>query len=69
MTGSRPSERLRGLFENSALLAAGTVAIAVPLGAAFGVVIGKVDVPGRRVLGWLTVGWLFVPLFAGPGGD
>jgi iron(III) transport system permease protein len=57
------SARLRGLLENSALLAAGTVAIAVPVGALLGIVMSKVDVPGRRALAWLMAAWLFVPLY------
>jgi iron(III) transport system permease protein len=57
------SDRLRGLLANTALLAAGTMALALPVGVMVGVVIAKIDLPGRRLLAWLTVGWLFVPLY------
>ncbi len=57
------SARLRGLLLNSAMLATGTIAIALPLGAMLGVIIAKVDVPGRRTLAWLLAGLLFVPLY------
>jgi iron(III) transport system permease protein len=57
------SARLRGLLLNTAMLAAGTIAIALPLGATLGVIIAKVDVPGRRTLAWLLAGLLFVPLY------
>jgi iron(III) transport system permease protein len=58
------SARLRGLFLNSALLAGGALAVALPVGTLLGVVVAKVDVPGRRLLAWLLVGLLFVPLYA-----
>jgi iron(III) transport system permease protein len=54
---------MRGLLLNTALLAAGTIAIALPLGAMLGIIIAKVDVPGRRTLAWLLAGLLFVPLY------
>jgi iron(III) transport system permease protein len=57
------SARLRGLLLNTAMLAAGTIAIALPLGAMLGVIIAKVDVPGRRTVAWLLAGLLFVPLY------
>jgi iron(III) transport system permease protein len=57
------SARLRGLLLNTAMLAMGTIAIALPLGAMLGVIIAKVDVPGRRILAWLLAGLLFVPLY------
>ena len=55
--------RLRGLLANTALLAGGTIAIALPLGALLGIVIGKIDVPGRRLIGWTMAALLFVPLY------
>src|SRR5215213_1140751 len=61
------SVRLRGLLLNTALLAGGTIAIALPLGGLLGVIIAKVDVPGRRILSWLLVGLLFVPLYVQAG--
>lgn len=57
------SARLHGLLMNTALLAGGTIAIALPLGVMLGVIIAKVDVPGRRSLAWLLAGLLFVPLY------
>jgi iron(III) transport system permease protein len=57
------STRLRGLLENTALLAEGTIVLALPIGVLLGTVIAKIDLPGRRVLTWLIVGWLFVPLY------
>jgi iron(III) transport system permease protein len=57
------SARLHGLLANTALLASGTIAIALPLGALLGIVIGKIDVPGRRLIGWTMAALLFVPLY------
>jgi iron(III) transport system permease protein len=57
------SARLRGLLANTALLAAGTIAIALPLGAVLGVIMAKVDVRGRRLVAWSMAGLLFVPLY------
>jgi iron(III) transport system permease protein len=57
------SDRLRGLLANTAMLAVGTIALALPLGVMLGTVVGKIDLPGRRVLTWLVIGWLFVPLY------
>jgi iron(III) transport system permease protein len=57
------SDRLRGLLANTALLAAGTIAIALPLGALLGLIIAKVDVRGRRLVAWSMAGLLFVPLY------
>lgn len=57
------SSRLRGLLANSALLTIGTVAIALPIGTVLGVVLGKIEIPGRRLMAWLLAGSLFVPLY------
>jgi iron(III) transport system permease protein len=57
------SARLQGLLLNTALLACGTIAIALPLGALLGVLLAKIDVPGRKTLAWLLAGLLFVPLY------
>ena len=57
------SERLQGLLANTAFLAIGTLAIALPLGALFGVAIAKIDFPGRRFLALLFAGLLFVPIY------
>jgi iron(III) transport system permease protein len=51
------------LLLNTALLTSGSIVIALPLGALLGVVIAKVDVPGRKTLAWLLAGLLFVPLY------
>jgi len=55
--------RLQGLLANTALLALGTLAIALPLGILFGVAIAKIEFPGRRLLALLFAGLLFVPLY------
>jgi iron(III) transport system permease protein len=57
------SERLRGLLENTALLAGGAAAIALPIGVVFGMFIAKTDLPGRRWLVWLLAAMAFVPLY------
>ena len=57
------SARLQGLLLNTALFTCGTITIALPLGALLGLVIAKVDVPGRKTLAWLLAGLLFVPLY------
>jgi iron(III) transport system permease protein len=57
------SARLQGLLLNTALLALGTLAISVPLGALFGVAIAKIEFPGRRLLALLLAALLFVPLY------
>jgi iron(III) transport system permease protein len=69
--------RLRGLFLNTALLAGGVLALALPIGLVLGLTVAKIELPGRRALSWLLVGLLFVPLYLqagawhsvfGPGG-
>jgi iron(III) transport system permease protein len=57
------SDRLRGLLENTALLASGAGAIALSIGVVFGVFIAKTDLPGRRWLVWLLAAMAFVPLY------
>ena len=57
------SARLRGLLVSSFWLSAGAIAIAVPVGAFLAVVIAKTTLPGRRLLLWILISWLFVPLF------
>jgi iron(III) transport system permease protein len=57
------SSRLQGLLLNTALLAAGTLTIALPLGAVFGVALAKIEFAGRCGLAWLFAGLLFVPLY------
>ncbi len=59
--------RLRGLFLNTCLLSAGALAVSLPVGALLGVVVAKVDLPGRRTLAWLLVGLMFVPLYVHAG--
>lgn len=55
--------RVRGLLGNTTLLAAGVCGISLPLGAFLGLVMAKINVPGRRLL-WLVLGAaLFVPLY------
>ncbi len=55
--------RLRGLLANTALIAGGTMAIALPIGVFLGIVLGKIDLPGRRLIGWTLAALLFVPLY------
>lgn len=57
------SSRLQGLLLNTALLSIGTLAIALPLGAIFGLAIAKIDLPGGRALAWLLAALLFIPLY------
>ena len=57
------SSRLQGLLANTALLALGTLTVALPLGALFGVAIAKIEFPGRRLLALLLAALLFVPLY------
>ena len=57
------SDRLHGLLLHSLGLTLGTLAVALPLGVFLAVMLTKTTLPGRRVLGWLLVAWLFVPLF------
>jgi iron(III) transport system permease protein len=51
------------LWANTAALAAGALAIAVPLGTIAAVILSKTDAPGRRLAGLLLMATLFVPLF------
>jgi iron(III) transport system permease protein len=48
---------------NSAILAAGTMAIAVPLGTLLAVLIGRYDLPGRRIAAACLGVLLFLPLY------
>lgn len=75
--GLLASDRLLELLTNTALLAAGTLCVALPLGSLLGLFIAKTDLPGRRVATWLCAGLLFIPLYVqaaawntviGPGG-
>jgi iron(III) transport system permease protein len=54
--------RLLALLRNTLLLVAGTLALALPAGVAAAVLLYRTDLPGRRVLRFLTVLTLFVPL-------
>jgi iron(III) transport system permease protein len=55
--------RVGRLWLNTAALAAGACAIALPLGVVLAVLLFKTDVPGRRAATLLVVGMLFVPLY------
>jgi iron(III) transport system permease protein len=55
--------RVGRIWLNTALLAAGAIAIAVPLGTLAAVAIFKTDVLGRRLAAVLFTGMLFVPLY------
>ena len=57
------SARLHGLLINTALLSAGTMAVALPLGGLLGVLLAKTNLPGRRVATGLLIGLLFIPLY------
>lgn len=48
---------------NSAILAAGATAIALPLGTVLAVLLARFDLPGRRLAAALVVGLLLVPLY------
>jgi iron(III) transport system permease protein len=53
----------RSLLANSAMLAGGTTAIALPLGLLLAVLIGRFDLPGRRAAAVLLGLLLFLPLY------
>ncbi|MFO0789353.1 MAG: ABC transporter permease subunit [Pirellulales bacterium] len=55
--------RVARLWLNTALLAAGACAIALPVGTVLAVMLFKTDVPGRGAAVLLVVGMLFVPLY------
>jgi iron(III) transport system permease protein len=55
-------DRLVGLAANTLWLAAGTLAIALPVGVTAAILLYRTDLPGRRFWRWLTVLTLFVPL-------
>jgi iron(III) transport system permease protein len=55
--------RVGRLWLNTAALACGACAIALPFGTAMAVLCFKTDVPGRRAAALLLVGMLFVPLY------
>ncbi len=57
------SVRLRGLLMNSSLLAAGTLAVSLPLGVLLAVTVVKTSMPGRRLVEGLLVALLFIPLY------
>src|SRR5262245_28281370 len=54
--------RLGPLARNTALLLRGTIALALPLGTAFALLLERTDLPGRRVVAVLLVLPLVVPL-------
>jgi iron(III) transport system permease protein len=54
--------RLALLARNTLLLVCGTLALAIPPGVAAAVLLYRTDLPLRRLLRWLTVLTLFVPL-------
>jgi iron(III) transport system permease protein len=56
------SERLLGLARNTALLTAGVLALALPVGVAGAVLLYRTDLPFRRTLRFLTILTLFIPL-------
>ena len=53
----------RRMLSNSAILAAGATAIALPLGTLLAVLLVKVDLPGRRAAAACLGVLLFLPLF------
>lgn len=55
--------RVRGLLLESAQVVAGSLAVALPVGALMGLLIAKTTVPGRRLATWLLVSLLFMPLY------
>lgn len=55
--------RVAGLWLNTAALACGAAAIALPFGTLLAVILFKTDVPCRRPALMLLVGMLFVPLY------
>lgn len=55
--------RVAGLLANTALLAAATAILAMPLGVMLAVLIAKTEVPGRRAAWLLVAVMIFVPLY------
>ncbi|MEM9351763.1 MAG: ABC transporter permease subunit [Planctomycetota bacterium] len=62
VAGTLAGPRVRGLLAHSGWLTAGALAICVPLGVLAAVAIEKTNAPGRRLLWWGLIGWMFVPL-------
>lgn len=54
--------RAQGLLGNTALVAAGALAAALPLGGLLAVLVGKVDTLGRRAATVILLAMLFIPL-------
>jgi len=59
----RQDLRQLALLRNTLLLAAGTCAISLPLGTVLAFLLGRTDVPGRRLILALTGGMLMMPLY------
>jgi iron(III) transport system permease protein len=59
--------RTARLAANSLLLSITVVSLSVPLGSVLGVLLARSDLPGRRAIGWLLLGFLFLPLFVQAG--
>jgi iron(III) transport system permease protein len=58
----REAPRLLELSRNTLILVVGTVALALPLGAAGAILLYRTDLPGRRLFRFLLLLGLFVPL-------
>ena len=59
--------RTAHLAANTLLLSAAVVALSVPLGSAMAFLLARTDLPGRRIVGWLLGGFLFLPLYVQAG--
>jgi iron(III) transport system permease protein len=55
--------RVGGLLANTLQLGAGALSLALPLGALLGVLLGKVEIGGRRAIAALLLGGAFTPLY------
>src|SRR5436190_226465 len=56
------SQRILALARNTLILVAGTLLFALPLGVVLAVLLFRTDLPGRRVLRFLVLICLFLPL-------
>ena len=55
--------RLISLAYNSLLLAAGTCAVALPLGSALAVLLTRTNIPGRKLAAWVIAALIVLPLY------
>jgi iron(III) transport system permease protein len=59
--------RTARLAGNTLLLSAAVAGLSVPLGSVLAFLLTRTDLPGRRLVGWLLAGFLFLPLYVQAG--